>query len=595
MLGRKKRLVENAKSSSPNPEKIMTPSQLTRNWATVGFFDACPTYESIRVPEPLPPSGGGSELPLISPKLKTRGFRRLTSLDFESEVVIEVGDVFEQIRRKHIRNGTKLLYQVIEIFPQSKSAIVQSVYGKEKKTFKELLDSSEYQMIVTEKTYSTKRTFHAQHSLRDPLLRDKVKYSGREGRDSLFSLFRQAPDEYQMTQKDPLSSPRPITPRLTYVFECRKYHIPPIPLLTRCFQDSYPVLDLSNQSIGGRYILPLAHSIGEMRFLREIDLTNNRLDSKSVLCLMRGIANSSIESVILNENKIGKLGVMGLQCLVSGEWNDLQSVENSSSSISSSSPCSASSSVSSTPSSHPSSVLPFSPIQKSRHSSVSTTSSFPLVHSSQSSVSSSLSTFSANLLDSLEPLPPLCLRKLSLKSCSLGDNLLSKLIQTLEFHCLTLRSLNLSSNSCSSFSISALSQLLGSNVVPLEFLDLSWNHLGTDHAITLIQSLSSNSTLKSLYLDYNGIHQGVLSLIATTGGMKVTGEEFMDSLKAPLSLSRAQTSGSGKGIVQLPSNQTIELISLTNNSIPTQILKQYQENFLTDLKLIQGMQTIFVS
>jgi hypothetical protein len=578
MLERKKRLLETAKSPPPNPNtfKEIKPSQLTRNWATVGFFDACPTYESIRAPEPLSAqpeeNRNGSELPLISPKpnLKPRSFRRLTSLDFdENEVVIEVGDVFEQIRRKHLRNGTRFLYQVIEIFPHSKSVLVQSVYGQEKKTYKELLDSSEYQLVVTDKAYSTKRTFHAQHSLRDPILRDKVKYSGREGRDSLFSLFRQAPDEYQMTQpKDPLTSPRPITPRLTYVLECRKYNIPPIPLLTRCFQESYPVLDLSNQSIGVRYILPLAHSVGEMKFLKEINLTNNRLDSKSVLSLMRGIANSSIESVILDENKIGKLGVIGLQCLVSGEWSDL-----SSSSISSS-PSSASSSVSSTPStSHSSCTLPFSPIQKTRNSSIS---SAPV--SSQSSVSSGLSTFSTTLLDSLEPLLPLRLRKLSLKCCCLGDNLLSKLIQSLEFHCLTLRTLNLSSNSCSSFTISALSQLLGSNVVPLEFLDLSWNHLGTENAITLIRSLSSNSTLKDLYLDYNGIHQGLMPIIASTGGMKVTGEEFSNG---------NGTLGSGKGIIQLPSNQTIELISLTNNSIPTQILKQYQENFLTELKLIE--------
>jgi hypothetical protein len=55
MLERKKRLLETAKSPPPNPNRFkeIKPSQLTRNWATVGFFDACPTYESIRAPEPL--------------------------------------------------------------------------------------------------------------------------------------------------------------------------------------------------------------------------------------------------------------------------------------------------------------------------------------------------------------------------------------------------------------------------------------------------------------------------------------------------------------------------------------------------------------
>jgi hypothetical protein len=100
--------------------------------------------------------------------------------------------------------------------------------------------------------------------------------------------------------------------------------------------------------------------------------------------------------------------------------------------------------------------------------------------------------------------------------------------------------------------------------------------------------LSSNSTLKYLYLDYNGINQGILSAIATTGGMKISGEEFLESLT---------TSGGGdgrNGIVQLPSNQTIELISLANNSISNQLLKQYQQNFLTDLKLFQETKSVIL-
>jgi hypothetical protein len=130
-----------------------------------------------------------------------------------------------------------------------------------------------------------------------------------------------------------------------------------------------------------------------------------------------------------------------------------------------------------------------------------------------------------------------------------------------------------------------LSHLLSSNVVPLESLDLSWNHLGTEQASVILRSLSSNSTLKSLYLDYNGIHQGILSTVAATGGMKVSGDEFLESLA--LTTSGVGGGGRGNGIVQLPSNQTIELISLTNNSIPAQLLKRYQQNFLTDLKLFQ--------
>jgi hypothetical protein len=591
-MDRKKRLEALRSPSSNNEKNSIIPAQLTKNWATIGFFDASPTYESIR-PDPSPEIRNRQAEPPLSPKSKPRAFHRLSSLDSDDpNVVIEIGDVFEQIRRKHIRNGTRLLYQVIEIFPHSKSALVQSVYGKEKKTFKELLDTTEYLLVVTDKAHSTKKIFQAQSSLRDPLLRDKVKYSGHEGRDSLFSLFRQAPDDFQMMRpKDPLASPRPITPRLTYVLECRRQHIPPIPLLTRCFHESYPVLDLSNQSIGARYILPLAQSLAEMKFLKEINLTNNRLDSKSVLILMRGLVGSSLESVILDENKIGKIGIKAIQSLISGEWGEfvhLSSDMSSASSASSacSSPSSASSVMSNPSSPIPSLALPFSPIQKSRHPSIQSSSDFS-ISSSQSSLSSSFTLLKVSA-GPLESHTPLAIRKLSLKSCSLGDNLISKLIQSLELHCLTLRSLNLSSNSCSSFTITSLSQLLASNVVPLESLDLSWNHLGTDQASTLLRSLSSNSTLKYLYLDYNGINQGILSAIATTGGMKISGEEFLESLT---------TSGGGdgrNGIVQLPSNQTIELISLANNSISNQLLKQYQQNFLTDLKLFQETKSVIL-
>lgn len=605
MLERKKRLKSLISTSSPSCNTTInnTPSQLTHNWATVGFFDANPTFESIRQPEEI---GDGyqenirskyqNERPTIQTnKQKSRGFYRLSSLDIDSDNIgIEIGDVFEQVRKKHVRNGTRLLYEVIEIFPHSKSVLVKSVYGKEKKTFKELLDQSEYQMIVTDKTYTTKRTFQAQQSLRDPLLRDKVKYSGREGRDSLFSLFRQAPDDCPIIQpKDPLASPRPITPRLSYVLECRRQHIPPIPLLTRCFQESYPVLDLSNQSIGGRYILPLAQSIGNMKFLKEINLTNNRLDSKGILILMRGIANSSIESIILDENKIGKMGIKALQCLVSGEWNEIQDLDTNS--IASSSPCSASSSVTSSPSTYSSStysssVLPFSPIQKSRNSVSSIQSSYSGTNSSQtsSSISTSLPLYSISpprqhheFISS----SPLTLKKLSLKSCSLGDNILSKLIKSLEYHCLTLRSLNISTNSCSSFTISSLSTLLSSNVVPLETLDITWNHLGMEHASTLLRSLASNSTLKKLYLDYNGLHSEILSIIVTIGGMK-----------SPLNDIHTST-GNDKNtfIVQLPSNQTIELISLTNNLIPIPLLHKCEEIFLTELKLVNETRSLLLS
>lgn len=637
MLERKKRLVEavkqnsssnnnNSNNSNNNSNSSYssptTKNQLTRNWATIGFFDAHPTFETIRPIELFSTSNNIStnsssistssstsshQLPNKSP----RRFVRLTSLDEETDTpVIEVGDVFEQIRRKNLKNGARLLYKVLEIFPHSKSAAVQSIYGKEKKTWKELLDPTEYQLVLSDKSYLSKRTFHPQKSLRDPLLRDKAKYSGLEGRESLFLLFRQAPDEYlgSSTPNSSLSSPRPITPRLTYVMECRRQQIPPIPLLTRCYDENYPVLNLSNQSIGERFTVALAQSLPNMKFLKEIDLTNNRLDSQSIPVLIHGLAQSYVESIILDKNRIGKGGINALDCLMSGNWHEFKDKKIRKSGLSiitspvsprSVSPISASSSPISSTSSH-SSYIPFSPVRMSSDVSegvtqnsndISSISSNQSIYQSISSSSiSSFSPYSHQLSNSfspqipLEPLPPHSIVKLSINSNSLGDNTVSKLIQSIQVNCKTLKYLSLNNNSCSTFTVTSLSSLLREGVVPLEYLDLSWNNLGTENAAILLQSLARHFTLKKLILNYNGINSNIIPAVILLGGMKPIGENnpLMMTLKDQALI---DVIGSHNGVIQLPLNQTIELISLSNNSVSPQSLEFLEANSLTELQL----------
>ena len=623
MLERKKRLIESIKQNSNNSNNnsnnsnnnnnSLVKSQLTHNWATIGFFDAHPTFESIRPIESnfLPDLQPSQTPPLKSP----RRFLRLTSLDDESDSpIIEIGDVFEQIRRKNLKNGARLLYKVLEVFPHSKSALVQSIYGKEKKTWKELLDPTEYHLVLSDKSYLSKRTFHPQNSIRDPLLRDKAKYSGTEGRDSLFLLFRQAPDEYlgSPTPNNPLTSPRPITPRLTYVMECRKQQIPPIPLLTRCCNENYPVLDLSNQSIGERFTIALAQSLPNMTFLREINLTNNRLNSHSIPILIYGLSQSFIESVILDQNKIGKGGINSLDCLMSGNWNEFQNktirksnlsvitspISQRSTSLpplsSFSSPISSTSSTS--PTSSKSHYPPFSPV-KTYSDDISSISSNHSTYESLSSSSYSsfapysLSSTNLNFLSSslsqqisLEPLPPHSLVKLSINSNSLGDNTISKLIQSIQLHCKTLLHLSLNNNSCSTFTVSSLTFLLREGIVPLEYLDLSWNNIGTENAIILLQSLARHFTLKKLLLNYNGINSNILSCVILLGGMKPVDENNPTLISLKDSILRNLVE-SHNGVIQLPLNQTIELISLSNNSVSTQTLEFLESNSLTELKL----------
>jgi Ran GTPase-activating protein (RanGAP) involved in mRNA processing and transport len=560
---RKRRIAESCKVTL-SPDKVVNEESylMTRNWATAGFFDSIQSLESIRQPNPdqerekyeqleklklsfvknseifgfedesrksLPQrsqevkasvgEGGVSKFDVYGRgrRFLEKNLSRMDSIPQAESFGIELGEVYEQIDRRGVRNGARLLYTIIEVYPQSKSCLVQTQYGKEKKLLKDFTDESMYRLVLTEKGASRRRTYRPQHSVRDPLLHDKAKYSGEEGRAALFSLFKQAPEyglyspirpchlkESRDTPDDnlsigessmsmslsmpPPSSPSrslspPLTPRVAYVIECRKSQLPPIPLLSRCYDESYPVLNLANQSVGERFASALSLSLPKMTFLREVNLTGNRFDQRGSACIIASLLGSRVESIILDNNKIGKGGVKALCCLVSGERFENLSMMSPSQmrgDLSPDKPSSLPSLSLSSPSQSPS--LRRGAIESLRpSSSLSLTTSSDILHHKQQLV------------------------KISINENQLGDCVCSKLINTLQIHCKTLRSLLLRGNSCAMSSAHALQTLLRDTEIRICCIDISWNDLHTDGADLLLRAVAKHPSLTHLHLDWNGI------------------------------------------------------------------------------------------
>lgn len=503
---------------------------VSRNWATAGFFEVNATFDTIRTEEPEPSTLRIEKKAKPRKLLDRRVTRQLSTGEFVYDD-IEVGDVFEEVRKKRVKHGPLHLFKVLQVFPQTKAAIVESSFGKEKKKWRELLDDTNYRLILTDMNKKGSRVpFRPQNSVRDPLLQEKAKYSGEEGKIGLFTLFRYAPAEtppvlppvtkpresenqsesapqlpthatlapnaqerstgstehrrageaVQTDSAAPVSQQPVITPRLAYIQACRKDALPPIPLLSRCFDEAYPVLDLSDQSVGSRFCAALADAIPNMKFLRELNLTGNRLDHRSAVVIISCLATASIESLILDNNKIGKQGITALLSLMKGSGGN-----SSASPLPLPPPPSSSSSSGGTSQAVPS-RLP--PLQMS---------GFPVVLSS-----SDLAT-------------PFKLVNLSLNDNDLGDTLVSKLVKCLATSCgESLTHLGLSKNRCALFTAKALSKFLGDSVCSLQYLDLGWNDLQTKGGTLLLKVLlSSNKTVQDVNLDWNGIGEEVVPLL----------------------------------------------------------------------------------
>jgi hypothetical protein len=539
-LARKKKLndqcqkKENIIGSSPKARDtpkhdVSTMSYMSRNWATAGFFDATVSFESIRAEDDMPQGTG--ERPIKQIKLNARRLtRQLESGEFVYED-IEIGDVFEEVRTNRAKHGPLHLYKVLEIYPNSKAVLVQSSFGKEKKKVAELLDEKCFKLILTDaiKKGEKKNNFLPMKSIRDPLLEDKAKYSGEQGKAGLFNLFRHAPEEYQpslvlhhreatahtqsvpdlpsslrqgegraalaptitthrsqlaksasnLHMHHPESLPTQqapvVTPRLAYIRACHREALPPIPLLAKCFDESYPVLDLTDQSVGSRYCVALAGSLPNMKFLKEVNLSGNRLDNRSACIIIHSLRSSSIESLILDNNKIGKQGVSALISLLT------EATSGPTVSVGDATPAAASGSrLPPLPIAGMNAVA--SPNKKNRRPSTVIMSSFVLV-------------------------------KLSLNDNEIGDTQISKLIKCLCVCGIYLKQLGLRNNKCSMFTAKALSEMLTQSSLKLEYLDVSWNNLQSKGGSIVIKALLRNDTVQEAKFDWNGIGDEIIPLL----------------------------------------------------------------------------------
>lgn len=539
-LARKKKLNDHCqqmtfteKTTKIPPKPHDTPNKTThslnymsRNWATAGFFDATVSFDSIRTEDDAPKcttNNTATQMKLIA----RRPTRQIDTGEFVYEDV-ETGDVFEEIRSNHVKHGPLHLYKVLEVYPNSKAVLVQSNFGKEKKKIAELLNEKSFKLILTDmaKKGERKVNFVSLKSIRDPLMEERAKYSGELGKAGLFDLFRHPPSEYQPSLqishleesrarslvdlesksssglsvqlarntfgvgesnsvaeiRNPDSLPTQlapvVTPRLAYIRACHREALPPIPLLAKCFDESYPVLDLTDQSVGSRYCVALAGSFPNMKFLKEVNLSGNRLDHRSACVIIDALRSSSIESIVLDNNKIGKQGVNALISLFTVPAAD------------SSQPVS----------DHAVETVLGSRLPPLPIANVSTSLSSPLNRKSRINTTR-VSSFS--------------LVKLSVSDNEIGDTLVAKLIKCLYGCSSRLKYLGLRNNKCSLFTAKALSELLTQSPSTLEFLDVSWNNLQSKGGSLLIKALLHNEALQELKLDWNGIGEEVIPLLSS--------------------------------------------------------------------------------
>ena len=544
------------KSKSIDGDKDATdsgPNTMSRNWAMAGFFDATSTYETIRTEEPpstqapMPYACNLPPRPERSNMLSRRLTRELTSGEITYGDIV-VGDVYEEVRKPHLKHGPLHLYKVLEVYPQSRSALFETAFGKEKKKWAEMLDETKYHLIVTEEDTlhgtKKKRHFQAQQSVRVPYQVEQAKYSGQEAKTGLFTLFRHTPmDIPHPTQPLPslkcgditrsegtapplstltlppspsqpthptLSHPLPpppcpsqLTPRLAYIRACQRQALPPIPLLCKCFDDSYPVLSLAGQSVGSRFCAALAEALPMMHFLREVNFSANRLDSRSSPIIIECLHTTGIESIILDDNRIGKSGVMALIALVS---NTLNHEDKSQSQYRKSMCTSTADSPLLPPLSLPHGQVAVSGGGEGGRSAKAMGKPNNTKTRDVSSAPPPDGVFSASV-------GPFRLTKLSVNGNEIGDTLVAKLVRSLSQNCPDLQHLGLRDNKCSKFTAKAVQKMLSNPACQVEYLDLSWNELKTQGCREVLGALRSNTTLQYLHLDWNGIGVEVVPVL----------------------------------------------------------------------------------
>jgi hypothetical protein len=427
------------------PAETISPSKISQSWASVGFIDTKQELEERRIKES---SGFSFETYSLDRPLDTPIEGANVSMPL---AVVSAGDVFEACSI-HSRRDMHHFY----VFSSNSQEQIASDKNGNVLSWKVLLDTNQFKQIV----------FNAQEERKGPEIspeRDEIaQYFGQSSKQSFYSMIKNDRRDKSFFPAVAPSHGARISAVEIFLQACREQSLPPVPVLSYCTSKEYPTLDLSNHAIGRAYAPALASAIPAMPFLKRLDLSGNGLDGAGAKMILESVACVAIDSIALDHNRIGKLGVNALCSLIT---------------------CA------------PSGSSDGGPHSPSRRRSVV---AVPAPLTNGTIVQCTLTSISIN--DNM-----------------LGDFLSVTLVRAL---CQTnyshIQRLFLRGNELGTGAATALADLIshkGVDTCRLVELDISWNNVQNVGASLIINAASDSSFLVSLSLDWNGLTDAVLPAI----------------------------------------------------------------------------------
>jgi hypothetical protein len=372
---------------------------------------------------------------------------------------VNPGDVFELSDRNE-----NYFFYVVEVDSSLQTASDKAHLVK---PWADLLNPLLYERIVTGAPMNaTKQQSILEADLTHP---ERSQFFGKPGKANFLALIRNSHTAAMVPRRQATDSRSVIEAdmaRQIFLQGCRERCLPPLPVLVNCTSSEYPKLDISNLSLGRNYVEVISMSLTAMTFLKSLDFSGNVLDSRGAAVLLSSIAETFLEELIFDHNRIGKGGMKALAHIILH-----------------------------TPSVKPGTIT-------NRKEAISFT--LPPITSPVSK---------------LQIRNVTCvLKKISINDNALGDHLVASLLKALaSCPCSQLAALEARGNDVGSTSAHLLADLLaqkGDNVCRLAHIDISWNNVQSSGAIKIFNAAAENGFLKSISLDFNGIQDLVFPSLA---------------------------------------------------------------------------------
>ena len=94
--------------------------------------------------------------------------------------------------------------------------------------------------------------------------------------------------------------------RRAFIHACREKNLNPLPIVIRKLQNLVPILDLSNQMLGSKYVDCLSVVFKGTPFLQSLDVSCNKFDGRAGEKIINELFHSNVHSLVLDRNKWGK-------------------------------------------------------------------------------------------------------------------------------------------------------------------------------------------------------------------------------------------------------------------------------------------------